>query len=245
MSDPLIVCICPAHQRPEFVDRAVRCLVRQSYPERYMLLLNTMEAKYISREGVRISDLFQYHKPEWNSKTVGALRNELIQWSMKLLCTDRSGYMVQAPDPDYIAHFDYDDISASNRLSCQLAHIQKTGKLVTGFYDCPMYDVKHDKIWIYENPRHSPYAVGCSLFYKREAWEAHKFPDRTPEDNLWRNAVGGENIESRSVWENGKPLMIQVIHGGNASASIVRSSVYYKEPSEAQEKAVRELLQSA
>jgi hypothetical protein len=108
-----------------------------------------------------------------------------------------------------------------------------------------MYDAKHDKVWIYENPRHSPYSVGCSLFYKREAWEKHKFPDRTPEDNLWRNAVGGENIESRSVWENGKPLMIQVIHGGNASASIVRSSVYYKEPSEAQEKAVRELLASA
>jgi hypothetical protein len=164
-------------------------------------------------------------------KAVGAFRN--------------SGLRSLTNDTHYIAHFDVDDISAPNRLAVQLAHIQKTGKLVTGLYDCPMYDVKHDKVWMYENPRHSPYAVGCSLFYKREAWEKHKFPDRTPEDNLWRNAVGGENIESRSVWENGKPLMIQVIHGGNASASIVRSSVYYKEPSEAQEKAVRELLQSA
>jgi hypothetical protein len=145
-----------------------------------------------------------------------------------------------------IVHFDWDDISAPLRLQRQLEHIQKTGKLVTGFYDMPMYDAKNDKVWIYANPHKEHYSLGNCLFYKREAWERVKFPDITPEDNLWRKNIGGENIESRSVFEeDGTPLMIQVIHGGNASASIIRSSTYYKEPSEAQEKAIRELLASA
>jgi hypothetical protein len=148
-------------------------------------------------------------------------------------------------DTGHIAHFDYDDISAPLRLKRQLGHIQQTGKLVTGFYNMPMYDLKNDKVWIYTNPR-TNYSLGNCLFYKREAWERVKFPDKTPEDNVWRKNIGGENIESRSVFEpDGSPLMIQVVHGANASASIIRSSVYYQEPSEAQEKAVRELLASA
>ena len=228
MSDPLICCIMPTSDRVGHSQPSIKRFRTQEYQNCYLVVIDSGKDDVLKHYGRGIHIRCE-------KRSVGEMRNTglIAAW------TFTEGI------PHYIAHFDDDDISAPNRLSCQLAHIQKTGKLVTGFYDCPMYDAKHDKVWIYENPRHSPYAVGCSLFYKREAWEKHKFPDRTPEDNLWRNAVGGENIESRSVWENGKPLMIQVIHGGNASASIVRSSVYYKEPSEAQEKAVRELLQSA
>ncbi len=166
--------------------------------------------------------------------TVGAWRN----WAIQEVIDNAIGI-------DYIAHFDWDDISAPARLQRQIEHIQQTGKEVTGFVDMPMYDKKNDKVWIYTNP-HPSYSLGNCLFYKREAWERVKFPDMTPEDNLWRKNIGGENIEPRSVFEpDGSPLMIQVVHGANASASIIRSSVYYQEPSEAQEKAVRELLASA
>ncbi len=173
-----------------------------------------------------------WKEPAFSGMKVGVLRNLAIEHVLGI-------------HPDYIAHFDDDDISAPLRIQRQLEHVQKTGKLVTGFYNMPMYDLKNDKVWIYTNP-HPSYSLGNCLFYKREAWERVKFPDMTPEDNLWRKNVGGENIESRSVFEeDGTPLMIQVVHGANASASIIRSSVYYQEPSEAQEKAIRELLASA
>ncbi len=184
---------------------------------------------YVPREVI-------WYENKLGESSVGKLRNECIKLASEYPSTD---------DPAYIAHWDHDDIWAPTRLQRQLDHIRETGKLVTGFYNCPMYDVKNDKVWIYTNP-HPSYSLGNCLFYKREAWERVKFPDMTPEDNLWRKNIGGENIEPRSVFEpDGSPLMIQVVHGANASASIIRSSVYYQEPSETQEKAVRELLASA
>jgi glycosyltransferase involved in cell wall biosynthesis len=179
---------------------------------------------YVPREAI-------WYENAGGQPSVGRLRNECIRL---------------ADDAPYIAHWDHDDISAPDRLRIQMEHIQKTGKLVTGFWDCPQYDLKRDKVWIYENPHKNLYALGNGLLYRREAWGRVKFPeDRLVDDPLWKKNVGGENIETRSVWENGKPLMIQVVHGANTSATIIRSSTHYKEPSAAQEKAVRELLASA
>ncbi len=166
-------------------------------------------------------------------KTVGWWRNYAIT------------ALQNSPSVGYIAHFDWDDVSSPDRMAIQFAHIQKTGKLVTGFHTMPIYDALNDKVWIYSNPKPG-YALGTSLFYKREAWERVKFPDRTPEDNLWRQKIGGENIDSISGFrEDGSPIMIQTIHGRNASARIVKNSPYFKEASEAQEKAVREILARA
>jgi hypothetical protein len=173
-----------------------------------------------------------YHDEHCPVKAVGAFRNQGLRWLTN--------------DTDYIAHFDVDDVYAPECLERQLWHIQKTGKLVTGFYDCPIYDSTKDKVWIYTHER-TNYALGNSLFYKREAWERVKFPEHVMvDDPQWRAKIGGENILSQSVWmEDGRPLMIQIFHGGNASCSIIRSSPRYKEASERQDKAVRELLARA
>jgi hypothetical protein len=177
---------------------------------------------------------FQYLPNKRGEQTTGALRNQCIA----LGDVDEQC--------DFIAHFDHDDISAPDRLQRQLEHIQTTGKLVTGFYDIPMYDARKDKVWIYRNDK-TNYAVGTSLFYRREAWERVKFPDKTPEDNIWRHRVGLENFESQSVFreEDGTPMMVQVVHGGNASARIFAGMKRFKEASAEQEKAVRALIASA
>jgi hypothetical protein len=166
--------------------------------------------------------------------TVGDWRNKIIQDVF-----DLDNYR-----PDYIAHFDWDDISAPDRLQRQLEFIERTGKLVTGFYDMPMHDARKDKVWIYRNDK-TNYALGTSLFYRREAWERVKFPDKTPEDNIWRHRVGLENCESQSVFrEDGTPMMVQVVHGGNASARIFPGMPRFKEPTPDQDRAVREMLKA-
>ncbi len=236
MSEPLICCIMPTRDRPQLAIRAVRCFSKQS--------VDLYTSLFIMDSGSTLPDckdrgVFHLHHPELAAHSVGNLRNCVIGAACFSL---KSAVGVT---PDYISHFDDDDISAPLRLQRQLEHIQQTGKLVTGFRDMPMYDLKNDKVWIYTNP-HPSYSLGNCLFYKREAWERVKFPDMTPEDNLWRKNIGGENIESRSVFEpDGSPLMIQVVHGANASASIIRSSTYYKEPTPEQENAVRKLLVEA
>ena len=145
---------------------------------------------------------------------------------------------------DFFAHFDDDDWSAPDRLSIQLAHIQKTGKLVTGFYDMPFYDQQTGEVAFYchEDKR---YALGTSLFYKREAWEQHKFPDMTPEDNKWRMNVGLDNCESiSSLCADGSPIMIQTVHGANGSAKIMQTPRWSK-PSKELEDEVRRIIASA
>lgn len=165
--------------------------------------------------------------------TIGALRNGAVD------------VVLRKRPCDIIAHFDWDDWSAPDRLSIQLAHIQKCGKLAVGFRDMLMYETIHDRVYFYQNP-HPHYTLGTSLFYKREAWEKCKFPDATPEDPRWRRDLGYDNFEGMSsLREDGSPIMIQVIHGGNASARIIRGGSYFKEASEQQAKAVREILARA
>lgn len=146
--------------------------------------------------------------------------------------------------PDFYAHFDWDDWSAPDRLSIQLAHIQKTGKLVTGFYNMLFYDSVNDRVHYYEHPDHR-FALGTSLFYRREAWEKHPFPDMTPEDNRWRRDVGLDNCSSiSSLREDGTPIMIQTLHGANASAKVVHDSARWKTPTAEQERMVREIIKN-
>lgn len=164
-----------------------------------------------------------------HSHSVGWLRNECIV----------------GINSKFIAHFDHDDWSAPDRLAIQLAHIQETGKLVTGFYSVTLYDQINDETWVYchEDKR---YSIGAGLFYKREAWERVKFPDQTPEDPKWLRLIGEENRLSRPGFrEDGSPIMIQVIHGSNASARIFRNSPRYtKAPAELHAQ-VKEILAHA
>ena len=156
--------------------------------------------------------------------------------------TANSSEPIQA---NFFAHWDWDDWSAPDRLSIQLEHIQKTGKLVTGFYSMLFYDAVRDEVHLYEHEDHR-YALGTSLFYRREAWQQHKFPDCTPEDNKWRMAVGMDNCSSLpGVRADGTPIMIQTIHGANGSAQVVKGSPRWKTPTAEQEREVRRIITSA
>ena len=231
MSEPLICCIMPTRDRPVHAIQASWSFTKQRYENSFLIIVDSGKLQTFKELMGRAIAVWN---PEWNGLSVGSLRNLAVTQAMQTM---------DLPKPDYIAHFDDDDVSAPDRLSHQLAHIRKTGKLVTGYYNMPMYDAKNDKVWIYSDPA-KRYILGTSLFYRREAWERVKFPDRTPEDNLWRKQVGGENCEPQSVFRDGVPMMVQTVHGGNASARIVASSKRFREPSEAEEKAVRELLRA-
>ncbi len=203
--------------------RAVASFEAQTYQTKKLYILNTGGIL-----GFASDDVYENWAPRVGDyPTIGALRNECLS----------HGFV--AP---YCAHCEDDDVSSPDRLALQLAHIQKTGKLLTGFYDMAMYDAANDKTWIYLNEDHR-YALGTSLFYRREAWERVKFPDKTPEDNIWRKEVGLDNCESRSCFrEDGSPIMVQTVHGGNASARIFPSSHRYKRASSLQDEQIRELL---
>ncbi len=161
------------------------------------------------------------------SKTIGALRNMAIH---------------RHADCEIVAHWDWDDWSSPQRLQYQLDFMRSTGVAVVGFNTMAFYDAVRDRVLYYDS-RMANYGLGTSLFYKREAWERVKFPDITPEDTTWQHQIGHDNIRGCSSIVDGKPMMIQVLHGGNAAANA--SGAIFEKASEALEKQVREILKNA
>lgn len=167
--------------------------------------------------------------------TTGGLRNQAIEQAL-------NGW----PNAEYIAHWDFDDWYHPHRLEAQYNLIQFSGKLVAGFYEQPMYDTRKDETWIYSH-EDKRYSTGNALFYHREAWERIKFPDKTPEDTIWQRHIGFDNRLSMSGMcsDGTTPLIIQTIHGSNASAQIIPSSSRFSRATAAQHAAVKEILRNA
>ncbi len=162
--------------------------------------------------------------------SIGALRNGAVD------------VILRKRPSDIIAHWDWDDWSAPDRLQYQLDFMRSTGVPVVGFNDMAFYDAVRDRVLYYDS-RMTNYALGTSLFYKREAWERVKFPDITPEDTTWQHQIGHDNIRGCSSIVDGKPMMIQVLHGGNAAANA--SGAIFEKASAELEKQVREILAKA
>jgi glycosyltransferase involved in cell wall biosynthesis len=99
--------------------------------------------------------------------TIGAKRN--------LACSLAHG--------EYISTFDSDEWSAPNRITEQMATLQKTGKQVAGFHSLLFTDGVN--FWRYTGAvfgghpfdASAPGAFGTSLLYRKSWWEKHQFPD--------------------------------------------------------------------
>ncbi len=162
--------------------------------------------------------------------SIGKLRNFAV------------GRSLESVSVEVIAHFDYDDWSDPDRLSQQVALMELTGRPVVGYRDMLFMDTTRDKVTWYDSKMRD-YALGTSLMYRREVWEKTPFPDQTPEDTTWQHQVGSHNIASISSIKNGRPMMIQTIHGGNAAASTHGAIFQQADPEN--DRIVREILKSA
>jgi len=137
--------------------------------------------------------------------TIGALRNQLV---------------AMTPAGCLVAHFDYDDWSAPERLAEQVEFMRESGASVVGYRDMPFLDVVHDRVMLYNSYRPRGYAVGTSLLYRREVWERVPFPDAMEEDTTWQHQVGAEHIQSQSSVADGRPRMVARIHNHNTSPKV-------------------------
>lgn len=197
--------------------------------------------QYVERARVCFDSQTYPHKTwvEWDTSQVklpiGTIRNQLIQTAV-------------AFKPDLIAHFDHDDWSAPNRLAEQVKFMESSGAPVVGYSDMPFYDEVRDRVLLYDS-RNPNYALGTSLMYRREFWEAHPFPDQNDEDTTWQNAGVAQHVRSCSSLfkvcgcpEPDGPRMFATIHKGNTSP---KAGARFQVASAELEAAVRTLLQSS
>lgn len=182
----------PTRGRPAFAARALGCFMRQTYPNRELVIIDDADAPSFP-DGLHASNV-RYSLIE-RRRTVGAKRNLAIS-----RCS---------PGSSIICHFDDDDYSAPTRIEEQVARLIETNSQITGFHSMMFVDAS-GRWWKYLG--FPNYALGTSLCYTREFWRANPFIDKqVGEDNAMVSRAG--NIASVDAGN----VMYATMHAGNTS----------------------------
>jgi glycosyltransferase involved in cell wall biosynthesis len=159
---PLVSCIMPTYNRPEYILHAIRYFQRQDYPNRELIILDDGTQAV---EGLIPPDPCIRYVRLATRTVLGAKRN--------LGCRLASGTL--------IVHWDDDDWMAPHRLSYQVEMLQSQRADLCGAGRQLYYDPLHDKAWLYEYPRGRHGArqlpVGNTLCYHKAIWVSHPFPE--------------------------------------------------------------------
>jgi glycosyltransferase involved in cell wall biosynthesis len=112
---------------------------------------------------------------------------------------------------ELIAHWDDDDYSNPERLSDQVSRLLESGKAVTGYHSMRFTDGTH--WWKYQGTPN--YALGTSLVYRKEFWQANHFPAlQVGEDNQFTEQA---SRQKELVTADGEEMMHATNHPGNTS----------------------------
>lgn len=164
----LVSAVMPTRGRQRMAIQAVDVFLSQTYQDKELVILDDLDCPSFPNPEVLKGVGIQYHiRPAAN---IPQKRNMLTHLA--------SG--------DYIMNLDSDDWSAPNRMELQLNEAISSGKAVTGFSAIYFYDTALNRASFFR-PRPLPYALGSSLFFKREWALTHRFLEtkRTGSDNAF------------------------------------------------------------
>ena len=213
MNLPHVTCVCPTADRQALTDRAVKCFLAQTYPNKSLLILDNGHVPY--HWPVGIAGVSVVRSPL--KRTIGEIRNLVNEWA---------AYSTIGSDADnIIAHWDSDDWSHPLRLAWQVKQLTVEGSdiQVVGYRSLLFWDSRpaNNCAWMYEHESER-YAVGTSLMYRWKTWKAKPFAERNrpgvppekdyAEDHEW---IKGLRVLSVPGFFRGEPAMIAEIHGGN------------------------------
>jgi glycosyltransferase involved in cell wall biosynthesis len=154
---PLVSCVLPTRDRPAMVAQAVRYFLRQDYPARELLVVDSGEVPARLPSDARIR-----HLRADRSLALGAARN--------LGGAESRG--------ELLAHWDDDDWIGADRLSRQVDAIRRADADACGLATLLYYRPRHGDAWRYAPAAGDrPFLAGGTLLYRRRAWAAAPFPD--------------------------------------------------------------------
>lgn len=195
----LVTCIMPTRGRGPWAAQAVNSFLRQSYPNKQLLILDDADEPSFP-EAVLLLQGVAYLRLD-DRLNIPQKRN--------LLCRFAAG--------EIIAHFDSDDWSVPERIADQVERLDQTGVSVTGYHSILFTD--QDSRWG-RYVGDVAYALGSSLCYYKKWWQRSPFDESKTigEDNDFvyqaRNAQQFISVE-------GPSMMVARVHPGNTSAKNV------------------------
>jgi glycosyltransferase involved in cell wall biosynthesis len=206
MNFPLVSCICPTKNRPEYLSQAIDAFLQQDYPAKELLIVD---------DGVSIQHLIPEGSPILLIRTVPAT----VGRKRNIACNMARGSL--------ICHWDDDDIYFRHRISEQVLALEESGADITGYSDMLFVDEANQKAWQFMG--HEDYAVGVSFCYRKRFWEGRKFPDvNVSEDNEFIRDLPKGSLAIRNSNQ-----IIARIHPGNtvekAAGVQLRVAEYWRE----------------
>lgn len=243
-SNPTVCAIMLTRDRPKMALRAAKAFAAQTYPNRYLAVLDTSNLTSFATCDPDPARIWQASwEPECDQEAIGALRNRLIR---QLISTRR----FQPPLTDIICHWDDDDFSHPQRIAEQVALLQASGAECVGYREMlfwrkltsevqwhthpegcecgtcgpdrrEVFAGTHDlgEAWLYTHPM-ATYALGTSLCYWRATWERNPFRDGNQEDFHFVQQVRTVGVSAAHTHSSHRPRMIASIHGSNTSSKI-------------------------
>jgi len=193
---PLVSCVLPTRDRPLLAAQAVRYFLRQDYPARELVVVDSGAEPLPLPADHRIRRL-RPHGPV----TVGAARN----------------LGNAAARGELLAHWDDDDWIGPGRLWRQVAALQRApGAAACGLGGLLYYRPAHGDAWRYRPlPQDRPFLAGGTLLYRREAWAAQPFLEiDCGEDAAFVAALGDDRV--LPLPDGG--WYVALLHGRNTAA---------------------------
>jgi hypothetical protein len=217
---PHVTCVCLTADRQQYTDRAVKCFLAQTYPNKSLLIWDSGELLYEPPELPAGSRYVEVERGP--ADTIGSLRNSANDVVLG----------------DIIAHWDSDDYSHPLRLAWQIARLKEEGDRidkpkaqVVGYSTMLFWRKSDQTAWLF---RHATpgYCVGTSLMYWRKTWEANPFLElNVGEDFTWlRDKVGYGNSASVEGFFHDEPAMVAEIHESNTTIQTIPGDSWIRKP---------------
>lgn len=171
MLKPLISCVMPTANRPQYVSHAIKVFLSQSYENKNLFILDDGQFPSIDKS---LIDNLWYQNIYY--KYIGPKRRS-IPVKRNTLCDMATGTI--------IAHLDDDDWSSINRLLYQYETMMHKGAEVTGFNKALLFDERSLAMYRYSGAPF--YAVGGTLMFTKAHWLTNKFDEmiaRGSDDDL-------------------------------------------------------------
>ena len=174
---PLVTCIMPTHNRRRFVPQAIRCFLRQDYPNLELLIVDDGSDQIL--DCVPESDRIRYLRLD-RKLSIGAKRN--------FACEQARG--------EFIVHWDDDDWYPRERVSRQIRALGERNCEVSGTSRILYFDLPNTRAWEYRYPHsNAAWVGGNTLAYRKRFWARHRFPDvQIGEDSRFVWSAGGKSI---------------------------------------------------
>jgi len=192
---PLVSCIMPTANRPDYLKLAIANFINQDYPNKELVIVDdgTEPVKYLVPDD---SSIYYYHiEPK---TTIGNKRN--------LACKQAHGQL--------IAHLDDDDWYAADWLSNQVDSILNSKVEICGLNQVQYFSPFLNQFWMIKNSdSKNPWLSGQSLIYNKSFWEQHPFTDQQLESEDSFVGMAGAKVFAHDYYGG----LIARLHANNLS----------------------------